>query len=277
MFRKIEKLLLQRLVLNSKKFELVEELDVKSYMNSVNTLNKIHLIITKEITVNKKLSKSLLKLSLDEKFRNKFVKPVVFNLGEINDLLLEESKVLRQVNFFSMSFSYLSFILTGKDGYFLRKIRKFKSLSEKEVELNNVFFELSEELPKRYQLDNKKFKKSWKLLLQLQKELHKLAKNVGNSRVVKLHAERILVIISLLQKTELYEFIKKDVEFIKKKVKYIVDHPKESKLAYALATVYIVSPGTFEMTGAVLFFRYLGKYTISKAKKIKKKRLIRKK
>ena len=136
---------------------------------------------------------------------------------------------------------------------------------------------MSEELPKKYQLDNKNFKKSWKLLLQLQKELQKLTKNVGNSKVVKLHAERILVIISSLQKTELYEFIKSDIEFIKKKVKYIVDNPKESKLAYALATVYIVSPGTFEMTGAVLFFRYLGKYTISKAKKIKRKKLIRKK
>ncbi|MBT3323853.1 hypothetical protein HN681_00555 [archaeon] len=272
MFRKIEKLLLQRLVLNSKKFELVEELDVKSYTKSVKTLNKLHLVITKEIIVNKKLNKSLLKLHMDEKFRNKFVKPIVFNLSEINEVLLEESKVLRQVNFFSVGFSYVSFILSGKDGYFLRKIRKFKSLSEKEVELNHVFFELSEELPKRYQLNNKKFKKSWKLLLQLQRELHKLAKNVGNSKVVKLHAERILVIISSLQKTEIYEFIRLDVDYIKTKVKYIVDHPKESKIAYALATVYIVSPGTFEMTGAVLFFRYLGKYTISKAKKIKKKR-----
>jgi hypothetical protein len=50
-----------------------------------------------------------------------------------------------------------------------------------------------------------------------------------------------------------------------------VKHPKENKLAYFLATVYIIAPLTFEMTGAILFFRYLGKYSISKGKMIRER------
>ena len=37
-----------------------------------------------------------------------------------------------------------------------------------------------------------------------------------------------------------------------------------------LGTFYIVSPGTFELTGVVLFFKYLGQYSMSTVKKLKK-------
>ena len=47
---------------------------------------------------------------------------------------------------------------------------------------------------------------------------------------------------------------------IREKIEYIRRHPKESRVAYVLTSIYIISPGTFEATFVVLFFRYLIKY-----------------
>jgi ribosomal protein L37AE/L43A len=122
-----------------------------------------------------------------------------------------------------------------------------------------------------YKKYKKDFKTSFKLLTDLRNELRKFKYIAGNSELVKKQGEKVLKIIEAVQKTEIYGFIKIDVLFIKEKVEYIVKHPKENKLAYFLATVYIIAPLTFEMTGAILFFRYLGKYSISKGKMIRER------
>lgn len=269
MLLEIEKLLYQRYVLHTKKFELLQEITPKSYMKSAKTLNRIHIILTREIIVNKKLARLLRQSSFPLEVKENFVLPVCQNLKKINVLLLQENTVLCQTNVFRLSYSYAQKVFTGKQGYFKKQLRVFYRLTEKEMSLHKEIFVLSHTLPQVHRIDEQKVKSSWKLVIQLQEELRTLAKSIGDTALVKKHGDTALVLISQIQKTEIYEFVKQDIAYIKTKVEYIMAHPKEHKFAYFLTTVYIVAPFTFEMTGVILFFRYLGKYTVSKTKKLK--------
>jgi hypothetical protein len=265
MFATLDKLLLERFVLGQKKYCLIKKLDKNSYMNSLSVLNKIKWIVAKEIKVNFLISR---KLRSFEKDLVCLVEPVYVNLMEINHVLKEQNRILYKLNFFSMVYSKFF----NKD-YFKNVLITFEAYFEEEVKLNELFLEkdILNLLPKEYRLDKRKLKDSLKLVKQLQVEVHKLGKSVGDRRLVKLHSEKALKLISKVQKTELYGFIQQDVQFVKRKVGYMVKNPKENKVAYALGTFYIVSPLTFEATGVVLFFRYLGKYSVSKVRKIRKK------
>tara|TARA_Y100000310_G_C20674203_1_gene811989 strand:+ start:1574 stop:2374 length:801 start_codon:yes stop_codon:yes gene_type:complete len=265
MFATLDKLLLERFILGQKKYGLIKNLDKKSYMNSLSLLNKIKWIIAKEIKVNFLIGQ---KLKGFDRELVEMIEPVYVNLVEINHILKEQNKILYKLNFFSMVYSRLF-----NNAYFERTVNDFEAYYGQEVKLNELFLEkdILNLLPKKYRLDKKKLRDSLKLVKKLQVEVHKLGKSVGNRRLVKLHSDKALELISKVQKTELYGFIKQDVQFVKTKVGYMVKNPKENKVAYALGTFYIVSPLTFEATGVVLFFRYLGKYSVSKVRKIRKK------
>ncbi len=262
MFKKIEKLLLQRFVLNQKKYVLIRKLGSCTF-SSISSVGRIGFIIEKEISVNKKVCKALRRLS--PKY-SEVVEPVYSNLHEINKALVEEKKVLFKINYMAWLYSHLN------SSFLKNRVRNLKRSYEHEIALNKFFLEgsLVRFLPKAYRLDKDKLKKSFNLLLKLQEEVHKLASSVGDSRLVKLHGKHVLKLSDLVKKTELYGFVKQDVSFIKRKSFEMIKHPKENKLAYALGTFYIVSPGTFELTGVVLFFKYLGQYSVSKVKKLKK-------
>jgi len=265
MFATLDKLLLERFVLGQKKYCLIKKLDKKSYMNSLSVLNQIKWILAKEIKVNFLIGK---KLKGFDKELVELIEPVYVNLVEINHVLKEQNRILYKLNFFSMVYCRLF-----NDAYFGKVLNKFEAYYGEEVKLNELFLErdILNLLPKKYRIDKKKLRDSLKLVKQLQVEVHKLGKSVGNRRLVKLHSEKALELVGKVQKTELYGFIKQDVQFVKTKVGYMVKNPKENKVAYALGTFYIVSPLTFEATGVVLFFRYLGKYSVSKVKKIRKR------
>ena len=265
MFATLDKLLLERFVLGQKKYGLIKRLDKKSYMNSLSILNKIKWIVAKEIKVNFLIGKKL------KGFENELVdlvEPVYVNLVEINHVLRQQNRVLYKLNFFSMVYCR---VLDSK--YFERTVNRFEAFYGEEIKLNELFLEkdILNLMPKEYRVDKKKLRDSLKLVKQLQVEVHKLGKSVGNRRLVKLHSQKVLELVGKVQKTELYGFVKQDVEFVKTKVGYMIKNPKENKVAYALGTFYIVSPLTFEATGVVLFFRYLGKYSVSKVRKIRGK------
>ncbi len=270
MFEDIEKLLYQRYVLHTQKFGLVRGLDPTSYMNSVKTLNRIHLILNREILLNKKLYTLLQKEQFPEKVQKKFVKDAGEILLHINRLLVQENAVLCRTNVFSYSFSAAQKIVTGKQGYFQKKLKQFHRLAQKELVLHQDLFLLSQSLGE-YSVDQEKVRRSRRLVKDLKEELGKLARSVGDSALVQKHGEHVLVLIGKLKKTEIYDFIQQDVKYIQTKVEYVMAHPKEHKIAYFLTTVYIVAPFTFEMTGVILFFRYIGKYTLIKTKTLKKK------
>jgi hypothetical protein len=157
-------------------------------------------------------------------------------------------------------------MLTGKQSTFHIQLQEFQKLSDRELALHQLFFELSQKLPKQYRVNEGEVRGNWKLVLQLQHELHRLGYALGDTALVQKHGDKALVLIAKIQGTEIYEFVQKDVVSLKQKVEYIMAHPKDNKLAYFLTTVYIVAPFTFEATGVILFFRYLGKYAVSKTK-----------
>ena len=267
MFEDLDKLFLQKYNLHTKKFELLKELNSNNYIKSLNSLNRIHIIINQEILNNRKIIKILGKSRID----SEFVVPICLHLKKINLILKKENSLLYHTNVVSYSLSKFTRLVTGKKGYFKKKVILFRKLAKEELELYMIFFELSKKLPRDYQIDESKIRKSLNLVIELQRELIKLKDVIGNSELVKKQGEKILVLIGKIQKTEIYGFIEHDVVYIKGKAEYIVKHPKENKLAYVLTTIYIIAPLTFEMTGAILFFRYLGKYTINKVKKVRKK------
>jgi len=263
MFASLDKLLLERFVLGQKKYCLIKRLNKKSYMNSLSVLNKIRWIIAKEIKVNYLISRKL--KGFDSELVE-LVEPVYVNLLEINHILKQQNRILYKLNFFSMMYCRLF-----NNTYFERVISQFEAYYGEEIKLNELFLEkdILNLLPKKYRVDKKKLRDSLKLVKKLQVEVHKLGKSVGDRKLVKLHSKKTLELISKVQKTELYGFIKQDVQFVKTKVGYMIKNPKENKVAYALGTFYIVSPLTFEATGVVLFFRYLGKYSVSKVRKVR--------
>ena len=217
MFKKIEKLLLQRFILNQKKYVLIKKLNCT--FSSISIVGRMGFIIEREISVNKKVCKSLRKLG--PKY-SRVVEPVYSNLQEINRALVEEKKALFKINYFAWSYSVLRpSVLKGR-------VRKFKSFYENEIALNRFFLEesLVKFLPKAYRLDKNKLKKSFGLLIKLQDEVHKLAGSVGNSRLVKLHAKHVLKLTGRVKKTELYGFVRKDVSFITVKAKHMIKFPK---------------------------------------------------
>jgi hypothetical protein len=261
----LEKLFYQRFLLHSRKFELLRRLKPRRYGSSVRLLTRVHIIINKEILTNNKICRLLQR----KKFEREFVGPVCLNLKEINKVLLEENKLLYHTNFLTYIGSYFETLFTKRKGYFQRKVGQFRRLNEREKELSRIFFELSRKLPRDYRIDEKEVKGAWKLVVELQEELRNFGSVVGQTELVRKQAKRILFLVSQIQKTEIYGFIGQDVNFVKEKAEYVMKHPKENKLVYFLTAVYIVAPLTFEMTGAILFVKYLGKYTISKAKKLR--------
>lgn len=102
-----------------------------------------------------------------------------------------------------------------------------------------------------------KFSRERNLILRLNNELKKLKEYSDNRRKILLESRHILLIIKQLEKTDLYWFIKDDINKVKVYVKKIRKNPRNKGLVYFLTSVYIVAPGTFELTGIILFFRYL--------------------
>lgn len=263
MFEKIEKLLYQRYVLHKQKFTLIRQLNVRSYVHSVASLHRMQSVLKKEILLNKKLYNILQKEDFPEEIKKTFVREALHILLKINILLKRENAVLCKTTVLRYGFSVAQKLFTGKQKDFQFRLKQFHALAEKELLLHQELFFLSQKIAK-HSVDQEKVKRSWKLVQDLQQELRLLGKSIGNSKLVQKHGEHVLILIGKIQKTEIYDFIQQDVISIQTKVKYIMAHPKEHKLAYFLTTVYIVAPFTFEMTGVILFFRYLGKYTTKK-------------
>ena len=105
-----------------------------------------------------------------------------------------------------------------------------------------------------------KYNKEKNLILRLNNELKKLKKLSGDRKKIILESKQILVIIKQLEKTEIYWFVKEDVEKVRNYLIKVKENPKNKGLVYLLAGIYIVAPGTFELTGIVLFFRYSWRY-----------------
>jgi len=231
--------------LNSKKYLLIDKIDHLGLKKEY--IKELRVCLKKERKVNKEIEKE------------------IRNLSKIIDLTIvkREFAHLRQS--------------TAKQTDILKRIRlrilkksnyeKFKDACRREVEQNKLFSTILRERILRLEgaeIPKEEFQEGKLLVKQAQKTYQELVRAVGNVKKVQQKAKELILINRKLKKTKLYEFIKYDVDLVTKKATYALKNPKESRLKFLLAGAYIVSPGTFELTGIYLFFRYIKKYAQSK-------------
>lgn len=120
---------------------------------------------------------------------------------------------------------------------------------------------------KGYSAERKKLENAKKLLFLAQDAFKNLMMAQTFKEATKANAE-LMELLGMLQETEIYSYIRSDVDFIKRKAKDIMSNPRENKMAYVFTGIYIVAPFTFEATALLLTLKYTTKYAISKGKKI---------
>ncbi len=229
----------EKIKLHSQKYHLIDKID-RLGMNQL-YLKELKGLLKKEKEMNKSLKKEVEILS---RFTNlSLVEEQLDNVNQTTNKQLEilnriRLRIFRQANY-----------------------ERFREECRKEAEqskfLSNI---LKETITAKIEVPEEELRKEKILLDQIQKKYKELINSVGDVKKVQQKAKELLLIHRQLKKTQLYGFVKYDVDFIIGKSMYVMKHPKESKLKFILATAYIIAPLTFEMTGVYLFFRYLNKY-----------------
>jgi len=273
----IGELYLKRLDYSSRRLALIEKIEGKYYVPSLIILKKVQRLIKKEIVLNNKIIKDVRERKVDEICKYHIVDPIEDFFNNLNILLHTEYLLIAHLDIFKHGLSSIKSLFSKDKSAFIKFQRNLAILVEKEKKLSAKLWMVSEQFPKDCKIREKDFRKSLDLVAKLQEELSKFPHLIGNNKSLNVHGKKVLVLLEKVKKTDLYDFMKKDVAFIKKQVEYMVGHPTENKLAYTLASVYLISPGTFEMTGVFLFFKYLGQYTYKKVKKKKVKKKVKKK
>lgn len=231
----------EKIRLHSKKYHLIDKIDRLGL--NVLYLKELRKLLKEERKTNKKLKIEVKKLS---KFINLGL--VMKQLININQTTKKQLEILNRIRL----------KLFKQTNY-----ENFKEVCRQEVEQSKFFSKILKETVtniKGIDIPEEEFKQGKLLVKQAQKTYVELAKAVGNVKKVQQKSKELILISMKLKKTKLYEFIKYDVDFVTEKAKYALKHPRESKLKFIFAGAYIVSPGTFELTGIFLFFRYLTKY-----------------
>src|SRR3989338_504942 len=133
MQKEIEKLLYQRYALHSKRFELLQHLDLKNYFRSARTIVVIYSLLHKEIKINLKLIRVLQKEKFPREIQKQFVTPICIRLQEINAVLSRERVILSQIHIFSYGYATLQKKITGRPGFFHFQLMEFQRLTDKEL------------------------------------------------------------------------------------------------------------------------------------------------
>lgn len=231
----------EKIKFHSQKYRLIDKID-RHGLNRL-YLKELRILLKKEQKTNRELKREVEKLS---RFIN--LELVDEQLSNISQTTKKQLDILNRIRF----------KILKRTNY-----ENFKEACREEVEQSKFFSKILKETItniKGIQIPEEEFKEGKLLLNQAQKTYAELIKAVGNVKKVQQKATELILINTKIKKTKLYEFIKYDVDFVMDKAKYALQHPKESKLKFILAGAYIVSPGTFELTGVFLFFRYLTKY-----------------
>jgi len=272
--KSLGKLLEKRLRLHSKKYALISTIfyQKSSYLIIYKAASQLRLVILKEIALNKRIAKRIVKLSKRAKGNaKKFIDSLAIAVHELTSVLYEEFLLLGELGLFNILMFNIEvfFFKDSKRGFFAKKCSKFTNALEEENRLSKKFADLARKADaKWFRNERRRFYSAKRLIRQLHEVNKKLAKSVGNIKLVKQYSSEILGLIEKLQNTDIYEFIKDDVDMFQKKVLYAMKHPKDHKFAYVLISAYIVAPGTFEITFAILFAKYITKYAIKTVKRI---------
>jgi len=276
----LEKLLLKRLFYSKKKYKLIKNIKGSSYREDYKEINEIRIIITKEILLNFRIQEEIKKLGklFPEKINISCITPLRGNLRKRRKVLKKENVAISKINHFNMTISKIEKFFYKDTRFFQQQFKVFRSYYNEEIKLNDDFKKLIEKTKFSEDLTKKKngFLKTYETMALANREIHDLANAIGNTSLVQKRGKHLLKTLGIIKKSEMYEFIQKDVDFVIKKVKEVVDNPKENKLKITLFGIYLVAPTTFEATFVIMLLRFTGKYTISKTKKVVKKLKIKK-
>lgn len=125
-----------------------------------------------------------------------------------------------------------------------------------------MFERIKKEFKFFYELE--KNSKEKKLFFETVKKYNELIRAIGNKNKKKIQEKtrEYVLVKTKFEKTKLYGYIQEDAKTIDNKLKCMIKNPKQNKIAYCFAGIYIISPGTFELTAIFLTFKYIGKYFI---------------
>ncbi len=276
---KLKNILKKILLLDAKKYRLLhkiyqEQLPASEISKNVETLK---ITIKKQLKIQQKLIYALNKLQVQNNIKEKLIHPVVETIGKLIAIEKAEYDIINDVTIFKIFLHKTkNLIKKDKETFFLHQGERFKQLYKRELELNSKLAKYIQRNIKSYPLLNafskqrERFYHSFKLLKQIQEELKEIQRHPKNSNLVQKNAQHILKLIEKIQKTLVYEFIEEDILKLQTRIEYIMEHPKESKMIYFLTSVYLISPGTFELTFIILFLRYSTKYALAKTKQLRR-------
>ena len=265
---------------------LAKCLKKKSFFNSFENLNKLKRILNEELKINNllidrverpplleryvmsKLQNEKIKLEVNE--IKKIIDKLAKNLTKTDEQIFLQQEILKKISPFKIKIYSLfplefnKYFNQFKESYYIEKVsnKKIIDFSKKEYPL------LKKEL-KKLEKEKQVLKSHQKLIREIIETYKLLIKSVGDEARVRLQHKKIEKLISSAKRTSLYSYMKNDFDTLRTKINYVVKHPKESKLAYAAVTAYIILPTTFELTFVLLFLRYSTKlfFDFSKIRK----------
>lgn len=277
----LDALLKKKVSLRRKKYNLALKFYSRHYLLAYASIKSLLFILRKEKSINREII-----AELDKMHKQHFqVVPLMLDLhsyvSRLGIILDDESKILKELSILPVSPKNISVYISKKNTarFFREKLQKFKDKLNEEEDVNKKFVEsidlhtlkLAEKIP-GFLEKQRELSESWKLLRVLQSLYGRVLYEIDPIKARKEAAE-ILAIMDKLKNTELYGYLRSDFETVRKKVTIILKNPKEHKLASVLAGAYLIAPGTFELTFAILMARYAGKYA---KKRFSKKRFFKK-
>ncbi len=262
--RSIEKSLVRLLKLQTKKWHLTYKLYYKkaNLFEFKNYLGKVKRIILKEIDLTNKVENVSRKIV--ERVEHYGLKNLLHELimlcHKMHTILVHEYEHLVAVNLAK----------TRKDKDVLAKHAKmFYGMFVEENKLGKEFTQIiskhkrSLAIIKGFSKKKRELAKVKVLLKQLQNALSELVK-ARNIKEAALANKKVSNIITYLQRTDAYEFMKSDIDLIKSFANRIMKNPKENKIKFVFTSIYLIAPFTFEVTGVVLALRFATKYAIKR-------------
>ncbi|MEK6816729.1 MAG: hypothetical protein AABY09_03885 [Nanoarchaeota archaeon] len=248
----------------------------KTYFGTYHSVLFLKKTLLDEIAINRQIVRKIRRMYTASREGVPYLHSLEGITNRLIRILEQEYDVVKDIGLTSVAFHdyKVMFSKRYKHSYLTDKCLRFRDAFEKEASVNK---ELIQELYARnaelqgmskFRRDRMDLLDTRTLLIEAQRLLKLFVKSIGNTDTMMITGRQLLKVLDKVQQTEVYEFIQQDIAAIKKKIKYVMEHPKESKLAYLFTGIYIIAPGTFELTGAILTLRYLTKYTLKRSKNI---------
>jgi len=280
----LDRLFFKKLELHKIKYKQIYNIfyNKKNYLSIYHSIVYLRDIIKQETQINQRIVRKMHRLYRRRTKEKVYFYKLAKTTNDLIEVLKKELVVLKDIGIISVIRYDIKVLLfkSKKQGFLMNKCLEFKRLFDEELEVNK---ELIEQLyTKNVELNalkGRRVRETKQLLTDVQNLLRTFVKSIGDKDKVLNIGKELIAKLDKIQDTTLYEFVKKDAEVIRKKVDYVMKHPKQNKLAYLFTGIYLVAPGTFELTGAILAMRYLTKYTLQKSNAINtlKKKSIRRK